>query len=125
VASLIGGAVGGIGAMIGFDNLYDMRVMGQKFGKRELIIGPMKNINFPYILLSRSLYYIYMISNRSHAVRDSLKLKQDKFFGEQIFNSNRRKSLEKIHSKLRAGEKIPPQLLEEYKKVIKESFEII
>jgi len=99
--------------------------MGQKFGKRELLIGPMRNLNFPYILLGRSLYYTYSISNRSHAVRDSLKLKQDEFFGEQIFNSDRRKRLEKIHTKLRAGDKIPPQLLEEYREVIRESFELI
>jgi len=125
LASLIGGAIGGIGAMIGFDNLYEVKVLGQKVGKRELIIGPMKNINFPYILLSRSLYYTYMIANRSHAVRDSLKLKEDNFFGEQIFSSDMRKKLEKVHTKLRAGEKIPPELLDAYKEVIRESFEKI
>jgi GTPase SAR1 family protein len=50
LASLIGGTVGGIGAMIGFDNLYEVKVMGQKIGKRELSIGPMKNLNFPYVI---------------------------------------------------------------------------
>jgi len=125
LASLIGGAVGGVGAMIGFDNLYEVKVMGQKFGKRELSIGPMKNINFPYIILGRSLYYAYIVSNRSHAKRDTLELKPDEFFGEQIFNSNRRKRLEKVHNKLRAGEKIPTPLLEEYREVIEESFRSI
>ena len=125
LASLIGGAVGGIGVMIGFDNLYEVKVLGQKVGKRELIIGPMKNINFPYILLSRSLYYTYMIANRSHAVRDSLKLKEDNFFSKRVFNSDMRKKLEKVHTKLRSGEKISPELLDEYKKLIRESFELI
>ena len=125
LASLIGGAVGGVGAMIGFDNLYEVKVMGQTIGKRELSIGPMQNLNFPYILLGRSLYYLYTISNRSHAIRDSLELKADEFFGEQVFDVNRRKRLEKVHTKLRKDEKVTPLILEEYREVILESFRFI
>ncbi|MCK4442874.1 MAG: DUF3482 domain-containing protein, partial [Sulfurovaceae bacterium] len=125
LASLIGGAVGGVGAMIGFDNLYDVKVMGQKMGKRELSIGPMQNLNFPYVLLGRALYYTYTISNRSHAVRDNLELKSDEFFGEQIFDANRRKKLEIMHNKLRKEEKVFPPILEEYRGVILESFKLI
>ena len=125
LASLIGGAVGGMGAMIGFDNLYEIKVMGQTIGKRELSIGPMKNLNFPYILLSRSLYYAYITANRSYAIRDSLELKQEEFFGEQVFDVHRRKKLEKVHNRLRKGEKTTPLMLEEYREVILESFNLI
>ncbi|NOZ90140.1 MAG: GTPase/DUF3482 domain-containing protein [Epsilonproteobacteria bacterium] len=122
LASLIGGAVGGVGAMMGFDNLYEMRVMGQKFGKKELSIGPMKNINFPYILLGRSLYYAYMISNRSHAKRDTLELKDDGFLLEDIFDAESRKKLEKLHTKLRAGDNPTDSMVEEYKDIVLKNY---
>ncbi len=122
LASLVGGAVGGVGAMIGFDNLYDMKVMGRKFGKKELTVGPMKNLNFPYILLGRALYYTHTISNRSHAQRDKLELKSDEFFGEEIFDVNKRKKLEKLHTKLRAREKPSESLIKEYKDIILDSY---
>lgn len=121
LASLIGGAVGGVSAMIGFDNLYEIKVMGKKFGKRELSIGPMKNINFPYILLGRSLYYAHAISNRSHAKRDALELNSE-FLGEEIFNSDKRKKLEKLHSKLRTSDKPNDIIIKEYRDTILESY---
>ncbi|MCH9739878.1 MAG: GTPase/DUF3482 domain-containing protein [Epsilonproteobacteria bacterium] len=122
LASLIGGAVGGVGAMIGFDNLYEMKVLGQKFGKRELTIGPMKNLNFPYILLGRSLYHASVIAKRSHALRESVKLEDEESYTEQIIDSDTRKKLEKLHIKLRSGEEVNDEMLEEYHKVILRGF---
>jgi len=118
LASLIGGAVGGVGAMVGFDNLYDVKVLGQRFGKRELTVGPMKNLNFPYILLGRSLYHASVMAKRSHAQRDSANLKSEESYTGHIIDSEMRKKLEKLHIKLRKGEKPKSELIEEYRETV-------
>ncbi len=122
LGSIIGGAVGGVGAMLGFDNLYDVKILGQKFGKRELSIGPMKNLNFPYILLGRSLYHASIIAKRSHAIRDEVKLIEEELYTEQILDGDIRKKLEKLHVLLRKGESPSEETVALYRKVVSESF---
>ena len=122
IGSLIGGVVGGVGAMMGFDNLYDVKVLGQRFGKRELTVGPMKNINFPYVFLGRTLYHASIIANRSHASRDSIELKDKESYAGKIINSQMRKTLEEVHDKLRNKKEPKEDLMVEYRKVILESF---
>jgi len=121
LGSLIGSVVGGVGAMFGFDNLYEVKVLGQSLGKRELTIGPMQNLNFPYVLLGRSLYHASKIAKRSHAVRDSLDL-ENSSFTEKIMDAQNRKGLEKVHLKLRKGEEVEEDVLEEYRKLVKQSY---
>jgi hypothetical protein len=121
LGSLIGGVVGGVGAMFGFDNLYEVKVLGQSLGKRELSIGPMQNLNFPYVLLGRSLFHASMIAKRSHAVRDNLDL-ENSTFTEKIMDADMRKGLETMHLKLRKGEELEEEVLKEYKVLIKKSF---
>jgi len=123
LGSLIGGAVGGVGAMMGFDNLYEVKVLGQNIGKRELSVGPMQNLNFPYILLGRSLYHALVLAKRSHAMRGDINLDNEEFFTEQVMDSERRKILEKVHVSLRKGEELKEEELKAYKKALKESFE--
>jgi GTPase SAR1 family protein len=123
LGSLIGGAVGGVGAMMGFDNLYEVKVLGQSIGKRELSVGPMQNLNFPYILLGRSLYHALVIAKRSHAMRGDINLDNEEFFTEQVMDSERRKVLEKVHVSLRKGDEPKEEELKAYKKALKESFE--
>jgi len=125
LGSIIGGAVGGVGAMMGFDNLYELKVLGQNIGKRELSVGPMQNVNFPYILLGRALYYASVIAKRSHAMRDNVNLEDEEFLTEQIIDSDKRKVLEKVHVALRKGEEPKEEDLKEYKRVLKESFEAL
>jgi GTPase Era involved in 16S rRNA processing len=125
LGSIIGGAVGGVGAMVGFDNLYKVEVLGQNIGKRELSVGPMQNLNFPYILLGRALYHASVIAKRSHAMRGNVNLEDEEFLTEQIIDSNKRKILENVHVALRKGEAIKEEDLKAYKKALKESFEAL
>jgi hypothetical protein len=122
LASLIGGAVGGVSAMMGFENLYDVKVLGRILGKRELSIGPMKNLNFPYILIGRSLYHASVIAKHSHAKRGSINLKDENSYTGQIIDSDIRKKLEKVHVKLREIDTPKNELIEEYRDVLLESF---
>ena len=121
LGALVGGVVGGVGAMFGFENLYEMKVLGQSIGKRELTIGPMQNINFPYVLLGRSLYHASMIAKRSHAMRGDLDLEEGSF-AQDMLEGATRKGLEKLHLKLRKGDEIDEEVLEAYKRLIKKSF---
>jgi GTP-binding protein EngB required for normal cell division len=121
LGSILGGVVGGVGAMFGFDNLYEVKVLGQTLGKRELTIGPMQNLNFPYVLLGRSLYHASVIAKRSHAKRDELSLDSESFTGK-IIDSDMRKELEKIHTKTRKAEELDKEALRAYKEVIKGAF---
>ena len=121
LGALVGGVVGGVGAMFGFDNLYEVKVLGQTIGKRELSIGPMQNLNFPYVLLGRSLYHASMIAKRSHALRENLELENASFTQEMMEGANR-KALEKLHLKLRKGDELEEEVLKEYKQLIKKSF---
>ena len=121
LGTLIGGVVGGVGAMFGFDNLYEVKVLGQNLGKRELTIGPMQNLNFPYVLLGRALYHALLMAKRSHAVRSRVEL-ENSSFTEQIITADMRKSLEKIHYKLRKAEELKEEELTQYQATLKESF---
>jgi GTPase SAR1 family protein len=121
LGSLIGGVVGGVGAMFGFDNIYEVKVLGQSLGKRELSIGPMKNLNFPYVLLGRALYHASHIAKRSHASRAKIEL-ENSSFSEEILDIKMRKELEKFHAKLRKEEELEEKDLFAYQKVIRNAF---
>jgi len=120
---LLGGAIGaiagGVGAYFGFDELSDIKVLGRTLGKRYLEIGPMKNRNFPYILLGRSLYHLHKVAARSHAKRGSVALVMDTSFKEQWLDDESRKSLEKIHKKFRSEGEIAIEEIERYEVLIK------
>ncbi|NEW60990.1 GTPase/DUF3482 domain-containing protein [Sulfurovum sp. bin170] len=118
LASLIGGAVGGVGAMVGFDNIYDVKVLGQSFGKRELTVGPMKNLNFPYILLGRALYHASVMAKRSHAQRDFVNLGDENSYTGQVIDSDMRKKLERVHVKLRARNVPKDESIKEYRDTV-------
>ncbi len=120
---LLGGAIGGLvgaaGAYFGFDELSDIKVLGQTVGKRTLVMGPMKNRNFPYILLGRAIFYTSKTANRSHASRNVADFKMDSTFKEKWLNEDLRKSLEACHKKFRSGNALQTEVFEEYAQLIK------
>ncbi|SFV71403.1 probable integral membrane protein NMA1898 [hydrothermal vent metagenome] len=110
----IGAVVGGVGAYFGFKELSDIKVLGQKLGKKYLEIGPMENRNFPYILLGRAIFHAYHISSRSHAKRDIEELSMDSTFKEKWLEDTLRKSLESHHKQFRSGDSIDTETIESY-----------
>jgi len=118
IGGAIGAVVGGVGAYLGFNELSEVKVLGQKLGKRYLQIGPMENRNFPYILLGRAIFHAYHIATRSHALRDVEELSMDNTFKEKWLNEDLRKSLEKYHKMFRSGDEVSVEDLEAYKNLI-------
>lgn len=114
----IGAVVGGVGAYLGFDKISDVKVLGRKLGNRYLEVGPMENINFPYVLLGRSLYHMSVISKRSHATRGAVKIAMDESFKKVWLDNDTRKLLEKLHKKLRSPKEIEGKVMDEYEKLI-------
>ncbi len=118
LGSAIGALLGGTGVFFGFDELSEVKVLGQNLGKKYLEIGPMNNLNFPYILLNRSLYHASEVASRSHAIRSVVKFEIGSTFTEQWINDDLRKSLEKYHKLFRSGKVVKVEILKEYEGLI-------
>jgi GTPase Era involved in 16S rRNA processing len=120
---LLGGAIGallgGTGAYFGFNELSEVKVLGQTIGKRYLEMGPMENRNFPYILLGRTIYHTVKVAQTSHATRDVFDIEMDQTFKEKWLDNTSRKSLEKYHKKFRSKNTLNPEELKEYEELIK------
>ena len=118
LGGVIGALVGGTGAYFGFNELSEVKVLGQTMGKRYLEIGPMANRNFPYILLGRAIYHTVKVAKISHASREVFDLSMDQTFKEQWLNDELRKSLEKYHKIFRSGDGVGVEVLGEYEALI-------
>jgi hypothetical protein len=105
----IGAMIGGVSAWVTTDRIADIKVLGLPLGGKQLSIGPMRNINFPYVGLGRALTHHRMIEDRTHAHRDPLELKQQPGWLQTV-DTDRRKRLEKIFVKLRRQETLNPDL---------------
>ena len=53
----IGAMIGGVSAWVTTDRIADIKILGLPLGGKQLSIGPMRNINFPYVVLGRALYH--------------------------------------------------------------------
>ena len=121
----VGALIGGVGAFFAFNELSEVKVLGQTLGKRYLEMGPMENRNFPYILLGRALYHTTEVANRSHAVRGVAELAMDSTFKEKWLNDDLRKSLEHYHKKFRSGKEIEAEELAEYEALIQKVLNVL
>jgi len=115
----MGAVIGGAGVFFGFNELSEVKVMGQKLGRKYLEAGPMKNVNFPYILLNRALFHAATVASRSHALRDKVLLEMGRDFTEKWMDDDVRRSLEKYHTLFRSGDEVKPEAVSEYEALIK------
>lgn len=72
LGALGGGAIGSSAAWLGADKLASAKVKGLPLGGYEARFGPMRNKNFPYVVLGRYLFSYQLLYNRNHAQRDRL-----------------------------------------------------
>jgi len=118
LGSAIGAVVGGTGVIFGYGEIAKIEVLGQRLGKNSLVIGPMQNPNFPYILLQRALYYTNEIANKPHANRDKVTISNLIKNNQIDISSEDKKSLEKIHQMARKGQVIKTKEFNLYLSVI-------
>ncbi|MCW8091757.1 GTPase/DUF3482 domain-containing protein [Alteromonas sp. ASW11-130] len=79
LGALGGGLIGASSAWFGADKLADMSVQGLPVGGYEARFGPMKNRNFPYVVIGRFVHLHAQISQRSHASREALSIDANDF----------------------------------------------
>jgi len=72
--SLVGGVVGGALGYFSSDKLADVKVLHQSLGGMRLRCGPTRNLQFPFVLLSRALLHHAVVAGRTHAQRGILKV---------------------------------------------------
>ena len=98
----IGGGIAGFtSAWFGAEKLQSLNLKGLPLGGYEASFGPMKNKNFPYVVIARYLYIYQQISRRTHALRDKIHI-QENDLNEQIstLEKSTQKSLHQICDKL-------------------------
>ena len=74
LGALSGGLIGAGSAWFGADKIAQFRVKGLPLGGFEARQGPIKNRNFPYVVLGRYLYLATALRHRTHARRDSIQI---------------------------------------------------
>lgn len=118
LGSALGGLIGGVGAAFGFGEISEMKVLGQKLGTRRVEVGPMQNRNFPYILLSRTLYYTHEIASRPHADRKKISMDSNTIAQSIWLLDDDKKEMEKIYKSLRSGSRMREKEFELYAGII-------
>ena len=71
-----GGLIAGGSAWFGAEKLSEFKLKGLPIGGFELRQGPIKNRNFPYVILGRYLSMVQALRNRNHARRDALAIQE-------------------------------------------------
>lgn len=84
-----GGLTGGLGTLLSgiggawasvrsvrkhADDIAQWKLSGIPSGGSQLAYGPSRNANFPFVVMGRAMQHHRMVSQRTHAVRDTLKL---------------------------------------------------
>lgn len=103
LGSGLGAVAGGVSAWLTSDRIANIKVLGSSLGGREINIGPMRNINFPYVVLGRALLHQRLVEKRTHAHRNPLDIHAP---GDawQLTDTATRRQFEKLFSKLRKQE---------------------
>jgi GTPase Era involved in 16S rRNA processing len=76
LGTLGGGILGASSAWLGADRLSNFNVQGLPLGGYEAHQGPIRNRNFPYVVLGRYLYLADALRHRTHAHRDKLQISE-------------------------------------------------
>lgn len=79
VGSIGGGLLGAGSAWFGADKLVDLKIKGLPIGGYQATVGPIKNRNFPYVIIGRYLHLHRQISELNHANRTALSFKATDF----------------------------------------------
>jgi len=113
LGATIGAISGAVAGYLGFEKLADFKIMGIGFGKKELQIGPIKNINFAFILLGRALNFTKVLATLSYAKKGDIELKTL----TDILKEKEKKELFKLHKKIIDAKKLS-ELKKEYQELI-------
>ena len=69
LGALTGGLVSGIASLAATRKNDTLRLSNSTVGEKQLVAGPVKNLDFAFVLLGRALDFLDMIAIRTHADR--------------------------------------------------------
>ena len=104
LGTVVGGALGSVTAWLGGPELAKIKILGATLGGDTATVGPIREINFPWVLLGRACLHHALISERNHALRTQVvaDLQQsDNFF--DFLNAGQRARMEKAFARSRSG----------------------
>ena len=101
----LGAVVGGLGAWFGGEEVGKVKVFGSTLGGYFVRVGPVANLNFPWVLLGRACLHWQLVSARNHAVRTHLNADAAaaRNFVQDLTTAER-KPLDQCFAKLRDGD---------------------
>jgi GTPase Era involved in 16S rRNA processing len=103
LGALTGAGIGAVSAALAADRLVEVKVLQIPLGRRILVAGPTRNINFPHIVFERARLHHLLVSGRSHAVREEkLSLESIRAMTPDVARDERR-DLESAFRELRKG----------------------
>jgi GTPase SAR1 family protein len=102
LGSAIGALVGSASALFGSEQIGKLKVLGKSLTERKINVGPVKDVNLPFMLLSRAILHHQLVSERNHALREALVIQVEatQHIAENI-PDNTRNQLSKIFATIR------------------------
>lgn len=79
LGSIGGGLLGAGSAWFGADKIVDIKIKGLPIGGYQACVGPIKNRNFPYVVIGRFIHLYRQISQLNHANRQDLNFSASDF----------------------------------------------
>lgn len=104
LGSAVGGMLGGLSGWLGHGRLARSKVRGSALGGRILQVGPVTNANFPFVILGRALHHHALISRRSHARRDRLRVAEHSEYAASAWPAKARRRLVSLCAAVRRGD---------------------
>jgi GTPase Era involved in 16S rRNA processing len=118
MGSGLGALAGGVTAWLTSDRIARIKVLGHPLGGKEISIGPMRNINFPYVALGRALLHQRIVEERTHARRGPLAIASQPV--QQLADAGVRRRFEKLFARLRKQEAARGDLVAKLASLIEE-----
>ncbi len=118
MGTVIGGIVGASTAYFAGDSLVETEILHLPLGKRVLVTGPTKSINFPHVAFGRARLHHYLVSTRTHAQRSAVDLTK---YSLPALEDRQKRALESCFAKFRKGDTrfdAREQLTQEIEKIL-------
>lgn len=106
-----GALLGGVGGFLGTRSLAKAKVLGLPLGGREIVVGPVQDPNFAWVILGRALQHHRLVCERNHARREALVLDPADPGARpmQAVAGEVRREVDKILAKVRGLESVNPK----------------
>ncbi len=117
----LGATVAGLTTWLASSQIAKIEILGLPLGGKEMTLGPAKERNFPYVLLSRALLHHQIVESHSHADRNQSELSSSNaLLKNQALKA--RLPFEKLFSTLRKEQKLNS---EQHQKLVNLILELI